>query len=276
MSELRDKMIFDLELKGYSPGTVKLYLANVRNFAKYFNKSPELLGENEIRQYLHYCITEKHFSEIYVNTIHAALKFIYTKTLGRGWNSSKLSRLKQVRKLPVVLSQSEVKAILDETSNLKHKAILMTIYGAGLRVSEAANLEIKDIDSENMQIKVRKGKGKKDRYTLLSDTNLIILRQYFRKYQPSTFLFPGPDPIIPLSTRTIEKVIKASAKKAGITKAVTPHILRHCFATHLLEGGTDIYYIQRLLGHASINSTNLYLHMQRMDLINIKSPLDTL
>ena len=276
MSELRNKMIFDLELKAYSPGTVKLYLANVRNFAKYFNKSPDLLGENEIRQYLHYCITEKHFSEVYINTIHASLKFIYTKTLGREWNKTNLSRVKQCRKLPNVLSKAEVKAIFNETKNLKHKAILMTIYGAGLRVSEVANLAITDIDSKNMQIKVRKGKGKKDRYTFLSEANLIILRQYFRKYQPSTLLFPGYDPDKPICLRTIQVVIRDSARKAGITKQVTPHTLRHCFSTHSLENGTDIYYIQKLLGHANIATTTIYLHMGRLDLMNIKSPLDTL
>jgi len=276
MSELRNKMIFDLELKGYSAGTVKLYLANVRNFAKYFNKSPELLGENEIRHYLHYCITERHFSEVYVNTIHASLKFIYTKTLGREWSRTNLSRVKQYRKLPNVLSKGEVKAIFDVTKNLKHKAMLMTIYGAGLRVSEVANLAITDIDSKNMQIKVRKGKGKKDRYTFLSEANLIILRQYFRKYQPTILLFPGQNPNKPLSLRTIQLVVRDSAKKAGITKQVTPHTLRHCFSTHSLENGTDIYYIQKLLGHSNISTTTIYLHMRRLDLINIKSPLDTL
>lgn len=276
MSELRNKMLFDLELKGYSPGTVTLYLANVSNFAKYFNKSPELLGENEIRQYLHYCITEKHYSEVYVNTIHASLKFIYTKTLGRKWNRTNLSRVKQCKRLPNVLSKSEVKSIFNETENLKHKALLMTIYGAGLRVSEVANLAITDIDSKNMQIKVRKGKGKKDRYTFLSEANLIILRQYFRRYQPKTFLFPGQDTNKPLTTRTIQRVIDASAKKAGIIKKVTPHTLRHCFSTHLLEGGTDIFYIQQLLGHSSIQATTIYLHMRGFDLSNLKSPLDNM
>ena len=234
------------------------------------------MGEDDIRKYLYYCSTEKHLSEIYVNTIYASLKFIYTKTLDRAWNTNKLPRMKIYKKLPDILSQSEVSQVIAETKNLKHKTILMTIYGVGLRVSEVANLKLNDIDSKNMQIKVRKGKGKKDRYTLLSETNLIMLREYFRRYHPKTFLFPGYDCNIPLNIRTIQRVIEDSAKRAGITKHVTPHLLRHCFATHLLEAGTDIYHIQILLGHANIKTTNIYLHMRRMDLINVRSPLDTL
>jgi len=232
MSELRNKMKMDLEIRGYSPTTTKYYLRNVSNFAKYFNKSPELLGEDEIRKYLHYCSTEKHLSEGTINTIHSALKFVYTKTLGRAWNTDNTPRMKEGRKLPVVLSKTEVKSILDITKNLKHKAILMTIYAAGLRVSEGAKLKINDIDSKNKQIIVRQGKGKKDRYVMLSDNNLKILRLYWKKYQPETFLFPGKDPTRPISSRTIEKVIVASAKKAGIKKNVTVHTMRHyveCF-----------------------------------------------
>ena len=276
MSELRNKMTMDLELRGYSPKTKEYYIRNVSKFAQYFNKSPELLGENEIREYLHYCITERHLSEGTVNTIHGSLKFLYTVTLGRAWNGIQTPRMKEGRKLPVVLSQCEIKELFDATKNLKHKAILMTIYGGGLRVSEAAQLKLVDIDSKNFQIIVRQGKGKKDRYTLLAETNLELLREYWKKYQPKTFLFSGKDPINPISTRTIQKVIVDSTKKAGIKKDVTVHTLRHSFATHLVEAGTDIVYIQRLLGHTNINTTTIYLHLRRLDLINIKSPLDTL
>jgi integrase/recombinase XerD len=276
MSELRNKMKTDLELRGYSPITVKYYIREVSRFAKHFNKSPELLGEDEIREYLHYCITEKQLSEGTVNYTHSALKFFYTKTLGRNWNMEKLARMKEGRKLPAVLSQSEVKAIFNATDNLKHKAILMTIYGAGLRVSEAANLKISDIDSKNMQIFIRQGKGKKDRYSLLSKNNLDILREYWKRYKPTEYLFPGKNNNNPVSVRTIQKIFEHSAQKAGIKKEASVHTLKHSFATHLLEAGTDICYIQRLLGHTNINTTTIYLHLRRMDLMSIKSPLETL
>lgn len=276
MSELENKMKFEMELRGYSPKTIKNYLLRVSNFAKHYNMSLELLGENEVRNYLHYCITEKHLCEGTVNYIHSALKFFYTKILDREWRTEKLKRIKERRKLPVILSQAEVKAILEVTENLKHKTILATIYGAGLRISEAAKLRVVDIDSNNMQIIIREGKGKKDRYSLLSQNNLSLLREYWKRYKPSDFLFLGKNPNGYITPRSIEKVFEKARSKAGIKKAATVHTLRHSFATHLLEAGTDICYIQRLLGHTSLQTTTIYLHLRRMDLLNIKSPLDTL
>jgi site-specific recombinase XerD len=276
MSELRDKMKTDLELRGYSPTTIKYYIENVSRFAKHFNQSPELLGEGQIREYLHYCIMEKHLSEGTVNYINGSLKFFYTKILKINWNNDMLPRMKEGKKLPVVLSKSEVKAILDATDNLKHKAILMTIYGAGLRISEAAKLKGLDIDSNNMQVVIRQGKGKKDRYSLLSKTNLNLLRDYWKRYQPGDYLFPGKNATDHISVRAIQKTFDQALAKAGIRKDATVHTLRHSFATHLLEAGTDICHIQRLLGHTSIKTTTIYLHLRRLDLLSIKSPLETL
>lgn len=276
MSELRNKMIMDMELRAYSPLTIKHYVWNVAKFAKYFGKSPELLGEDEIREYLHHCITERHLSESSANYIYSSLKFFYTKTLGRGWNVEYIARAKERKKLPVILSKSEVKSILDACENLKHKTILSTIYAAGLRVSEAVKLSVSDIDSKNMQIIVRNGKGKKDRYTLLSKSNLELLREYWKEYHPSTYLFIGGDGVSHLTPRAVEKVFTSVRDKAGIKKRATVHTLRHSFATHLLEAGCDICYIQRLLGHTSIETTTIYLHLRRMDLLNIKSPFDSL
>ncbi|MCC5912500.1 MAG: site-specific integrase [Clostridiaceae bacterium] len=256
--------------------TVKNYIEHVSRFSKHFDQSPELLGEDDIREYLYYCITEKKLSEGSVNAIYSGLKFFYTKTLSRGWDLDKLSPMKEPKKLPVVLSQSEVKAILEATTNLQHKAILMTIYSAGLRVKEASNLKISDIASKNMQIIIHSGKRKKDRNTLLSQTNLDILREYWQAYHPKPFLFPGADKNGSISVRTIQRVFQNSKEKAGIKKAATVHTLRHSFATHLLEAGTDLFHIQRLLGHSSISTTTIYLHLRRMDLLNVVSPLDTL
>ena len=276
MSELREKMKMDMELRGYSPKTIKCYVSHVSNFAKFYNKSPELLEEKEIRDYLHYCITEKKLSEGTVNYINSGLKFFYTKTLNRYWDMDKIPRLKEPQRLPSVLSPLEVKAIFDATENLKHKAILMTVYSAGLRVSEVCNLKITDIDSKNMQILIRQGKGKKDRYSLLSKSNLEILRVYWKRYQPKEYLFSGKGRTTAITPRSVEKMLEKSIKKAEITKNATVHTLRHSFATHLLDSGTDICYIQRLLGHTRITTTTIYLHLRRMDLLNIKSPLDVL
>lgn len=189
---------------------------------------------------------------------------------------NKIPRAKKEKKLPVVLSPSEVKRIFNATVNIKHKAILMTIYGAGLRVSEAANLKISDIDSSNMQIHIRQGKGKKDRYCMLSPMILNILREYYKYYHPKEWLFQGSTPNKPISSRTIERVFEISKKKSGITKNATVHTLRHSFATHLLESGVDVYHIQQLMGHSSVKTTSIYIHLQRKDVLNIKSPLDTL
>jgi len=266
----------DMELKGYSPRTIKNYIGHVSNFAKDYNKSPELLREKEIREYLHYCIMEKKLSEGTVNYINAGLKFFYTKTLNRYWNMDKLFRIKEPRRLPAVLSPEEVKSIFDATENLKHKTILMTIYSAGLRVSEVCNLKITDIDSKSMQILIREGKGKKDRYSLLSNANLEILREYWKRYHPTEYLFSGRGRTDSITPRSVQRMMEKSIKKTKITKKATIHTLRHSFATHLLDAGTDICYIQRLLGHTRITTTTIYLHLRRMDLLNIKSPLDIL
>ncbi|WP_125006661.1 site-specific tyrosine recombinase/integron integrase [Clostridium tagluense] len=276
MSELREKMKMDMELRGYSPMTIKSYINHVSNFAKFYNKSPKYLGEKEICDYLHYCIIKKKLSEGTVNYINSSLKFFYTKTLNRYWNSDKIARMKEPSKLPPVLSPDEVKSIFDVTENLKHKAILMTVYSAGLRVSEVCNLKITDIDSKNMQILIREGKGKKDRYSLLSKSNLEILREYWSRYHPTEYLFSGKGRTDSISPRSVQKMLEKSIKKTKITKHATVHTLRHSFATHLLDAGTDICYIQRLLGHTRITTTTIYLHLRRMDLLNIKSPLDIL
>jgi len=202
--------------------------------------------------------------------------FFYTKTLNRYWNIKKIFRIKGPRKLPAILSKEEIKSIFDVTENLKHKTILMTVYSAGLRVSEVCNLKITDIDSKNMQILIRQGKGKKDRYSLLSKANLEILREYWKRYHPTDYLFSGRGRTDNITPRSVQSMMRKSIKKTKITKNASVHTLRHSFATHLLDAGTDICYIQRLLGHSQITTTTIYLHLRRMDLLDIKSPLDML
>lgn len=276
MSQLRKQMIVAMELRGYSPRTITNYVRHVSNFARYYNKSPEFLTDDNICDYLHYCITEMHLSEGTTNYIYSSLKFFYIKVLNKPWDINKLTRVKGYKKLPSVFSQSEVKAIFDATKNIKYKAIFMTIYSAGLRISEVCNLKVTDIDSKNKQIFIRNGKGKKDRYSILSDSNLKILREYWKIYKPSEYLFSGRYRTDPINPRSVQKVLEESLKIAQISKNASVHTFRHSFATHLLEAGTDICYIQRLLGHSRITTTTIYLHLRRMDLLNIKSPLDIL
>ncbi|MCT4620789.1 MAG: site-specific integrase [Marinisporobacter sp.] len=274
MSKLREEMQMYLELAGYSQKTQKVYIAHMKRYAKYFKKSPDLLGDDEIREYLHYLITVKNVSSSYVNQSYSALKIFYELILERNWNLKKIPRAKKEKKLPVVLSMEEVKKIFEVTTNLKHKAFLMTTYSGGLRVGEIAHLKPSDIDSSNMQIFIRQGKGKKDRYTILSQANLDILRKYFKKYKPKTWLFEGQNKDKPITERSLQRIFKDNLIKAGIKKNASMHTLRHSFATHLLEAGTDINYIQKLLGHSDIKTTSIYLHLRKIHVLKVVSPLD--
>lgn len=276
MTKLREQMKMDLELKGYSPKTQAAYLRGVQKFAEHYGQSPEWLGTNEIKAYLHHIITVSDAGNSTVDIAYSALKFLYEITLSQQWDMKKIPRTKKPKKLPVLLSPSEINNLFQAATNPKHKALLMTLYGAGLRASEVARLRVSDIDSSNMQIRVRQAKGKKDRYTLLSKQNLTILRTYWRFCRPHEWLFPGKDPNQPMDTKAVYRIFQQARNKAHIQKKVTTHTLRHCFATHLLEAGTSLYHIQQLLGHSSPKTTGIYIHLTRKDLLKVKSPLDIL
>ena len=276
MGKLREQMKMDLKLKGYSPKTQAAYLGYMKNFVQYFGRSPAKMGEKEIREYLYHLVTERDLGDSSINSAYSALKFFYKTTLGRDWNVAKIPRRKPEKRLPVVLDGSEIKQLLAVTANLKHRALLMTTYSAGLRVSETAHLKVSDVDSKRMQLRVAQGKGKKDRYALLSSVTLNLLRDYWRQYRPFSWLFPGGSPDRPISTRSIQKIFEKAKRKAGIKKPATVHTLRHSFATHLLEAGTDIYRVQKLMGHTSPKTTAIYIHLRRQDLLKVVSPLDSL
>jgi len=276
MSELRNRMKIEMELRGYSPKTIKNYILHVSTFSKFHNKSPELLGEEEIREFLHHCITVRKLSEGTVNYYNACIKFFYAKVLHRKLDLKQLPKAKERRRLPAILSPEEMNDIFNATHNIKYKAIFMTIYSAGLRISEVCNLKVSDIDSKNMQIFIREGKGNKDRYTILGKSNLKILREYWEISRPKEYLFSGRYSINAISPRSVQVEFGKSIERTKITKHVTVHSVRHAFATHLLNGGTDVCHIQKLLGHTRISSTSVYLHLRRLDLLSIKSPLDTL
>ncbi len=269
-----DRMKTDLELRGFSPKTQQNYLGNVRRFVAHYQRSPETLGREEVRAYLHHLISERGLSKSTLHSVYSALKFFYEKTLGQSWEAFELPRPKASRTLPVVLSPQEIQAILAAPRNLKHRALLMVIYSGGLRIAEATHLRVDDIDSQRMTIRVRQGKGAKDRYTLLGQKTLRVLREYWLYYKPVDWLFPGQPEDQPLSERSGQEIFKRALARAGISKAATMHTLRHSFATHLLETGVDLTYIQRLMGHKSLKTTSIYLHVSQRDLSQIVSPID--
>jgi integrase/recombinase XerD len=276
VSPLRQKMTEDLRIRNYSPHTIEAYVRSVANFAKHFGKSPDLLTPEHVREYQLFLIQQQQVSWGTVVQTVCALRFFYQQTLGRKWMIDFIPYPKLPKKLPLVLSQEEVLALLQATTNLRHHTILATIYATGLRVSEAANLLVSDIDSGRQLIAVRQGKGRKDRFVMLSPKLLELLRRYWKTYKPAPYLFLGDMPGRPISREGIHYICQKAATAAHLTKPATPHSLRHSFATHLLEAGTDLRTIQLLLGHNSLRTTAIYLHVSNLALRSTTSPLDLL
>jgi site-specific recombinase XerD len=276
MGQLRDRMTADLRLAGYSPSTCIIYLLYARLFSKHFMRPPEEMGENEIRAYLLYLIEERRVSRETVRQARAALTFLYSVTLHRSLEVERIPVMRRQHRLPAILSGREVSALLDAVASPKYRAILMTLYGGGLRITEACKLKIEDIDSKRMVIHVRCGKGGHDRYTVLSARLLDHLRTYWSTNRSQTWLFTGRTRAGHASPDTVRLVFRNVLAASGIKKKVTPHVLRHCFATHLLECGTDIKVIQTLLGHGSLRATEVYTHVSIEHVGRTTSPLDLL
>jgi integrase/recombinase XerD len=275
MGKLHDQMREDLLLKAYSPHTQNAYLRCARHFASHYMRSPQEMGEKEIRGFLLHLVRDRKASpatqDMYVN----ALKFLYTVTLKRPEVVNDISHPKRPHTLPVILSPEEVLRIFEAIRSVKYKAIIATAYAAGLRVSEVCGLRIADIDSQRMRIHVRAGKGKKDRYVMLGESLLALLRQYYQAARPKgEYLFPGQKPQRHITTTAVNKVLRQVIAATGLSKRVTMHTLRHCFATHLLEAGTDIRILQVLLGHSSIRTTLRYTHITDRLIQKLVSPLD--
>jgi site-specific recombinase XerD len=263
----------ELLSRKYSYKTVKGYLYYNRDFLNFTSKSPSDINDNDIKDYLLYLAEEKHSATSTLNQAINALKFYYGTMLKKKF-LYEIKRPRKDKKLPVVLSQEEIAKIFSSVDNIKHKAILMLVYSAGLRVGEVVKLKHEDIDSKRMLIHVKGAKGRKDRYTLLSGVTLRILREYWRKYKPTKWLFSGPDRERYITIRTAQRIFEMACKEAGIIKDVTIHSLRHSFATHLLENGIDLRYIQELLGHKSSKTTEIYTHVSTKDFMKIRNPLD--
>jgi site-specific recombinase XerD len=265
-----------LKLKGYSFKTRKTYTKQLKRFSSFIGKDLDSISLQDVRRYILFLLEEQQASHSYANQAISAIKFLCNDTLNQGKTIEALPRPKKENKLPNVLSFEEVKRILDALNNEKHRTLLFLIYSAGLRVGEVVRLKAQDIDSSRMLIHVVQGKGRKDRYTLLSEIALTQLRKYYSLYKPEIWLFPGQDKKEFLTERTVERIFEKACSLAKINKKATVHTLRHSFATHLLEGGTDLRFIQELLGHSSSKTTEIYTHVTQKNISNIQSPLDKL
>jgi integrase/recombinase XerD len=277
MTEMRRRMEEELRLRGCRLRTQRAYVQWVSRFAAHYRRAPERMGEEQVRAYLVYLLEDQKLSRPTLVQALCALKFFYVHVLHRSWEVEDLRFPRQQKKrLPRVLSEPEVTRLLESAGSLKEQAILMTLYGSGLRLNEVIHLQVKDIDSSKMQIRVRQGKGGKDRNVVLSEVLLEVLRRYFRQYRPVNWLFYGQTPQRPIDERTLQRMVRALSQRAGLRERVTTHTLRHSFATHLLEHGTELPYIQELLGHRSIKTTMLYLRVSPPALRKVISPLDRL
>lgn len=273
---MRQKMYEEMVYRNYSPRSVKTYIGLVSIVSKHFGKSPDLISIAELKHYLFNRIDQNMLSVSSVNQTISAFKILFKDVLGRDWDPVRIKRPRRPKLLPVVFSNEEISHLLGSIRNRKHYCLIALAYASGLRLSEVISLKPCDIDSDRMQLKVRGGKGSKDRYTLLPAVLLEKLREYFRSYRPVTYLFEGQKPGRPYSAKSGQCVLKKAMESAGITKKASFHTLRHSFATHLLEQGTNVRIIQELLGHRSLKTTTVYLHVCNLDPVQIKSPLDAL
>jgi site-specific recombinase XerD len=275
MTPLRQRFIDDLRLKNFSDSTIKVYVHAVEKFALFLGRSPDESTAEDVRAFMIHQL-DRGLSRSYCVILRNALRHLYLDTLGRADELKAVPRSKRERRLPVVLSRQEVQRLFAVMENIKHRALFMVAYDAGLRLSEVLNLRIEDIDSQRMVIRICQGKGKKDRYGRLSKGLLKLLREYWRVCRPESFLFPGASLHKRYDVSTPGQILKKLCRKAGISKCVSMHTLRHSFATHLLEAGTNLRVIQQLLGHSNIQTTCLYTHISIEGLREAPSPMELL
>jgi site-specific recombinase XerD len=273
-------MLEELQRRNYAKSTVEAYTSALRDFAKYFHKPPDQLGPEHIRQFQLHLLRDRKLAASTVKQRMAAVQFFFVRTLKRAYLREDFPYPKVPRRLPEILSQEEVARLIDSASNLSHRAILMTLYSTGMRRSELVRLKVGDVDSRRMVIHVRQGKGSKDRDVPLSQKLLETLREYWRCVKPETYLFPGqPGKLgsdVPLTAKAVWHACHGAVRRAGIQKRISPHSLRHSYATHLLESGADLHTIQLLLGHADMRHMTVYLHLSQRHLHAVANPLDGL
>ena len=278
MTHLRKLMLEELQRRNYSQTTVTSYINIVAAFAKHFQQPPDQLGAAEIRQYQLYLLNERKQGARTVGAHTAALRFFFCKALKRNYPIEEVPYPKAPRRLPIILTPEEAVRLIDSASNLFHRAMLMTLYSTGMRRAELCHLKVEDIDSERMLIHIRHGKRNRDRDVPLSPKLLETLREYWRWMHPKTYLFPGTKngwrADKPITPKVLWEACREAAQTAGITKDVRPHLLRHSFATHLLENGADLPTVQLLLGHSDLKATSIYLHLSERHLKAAGTPID--
>ena len=276
MTPLRQRMLEDMAVRNLAQNTQSAYIQQVIAYARHFRRAPEELGPEDIRAYQIHLTQTRMLSASSVSVATGALRFLYKVTLKRAWAVEEIPMPKRPFRLPVILSREEVMHFFDSIGNLKHQAILTVAYAAGLRISEATHLKVTDIDSQRMMLRVDQGKGRKDRYVMLSPRLLEVLRAYWKAFHPTLWLFPGDLPDQPITRDAVGQACQKAHRASGITKPITPHSLRHAFATHLLESGTDVRTIQLLLGHRSLATTSRYLKVASSTVCATASPFDLL
>ena len=275
MTPLRQRLIREMQLRQLAPGTIDAYVAAVAGLAKFYGRSPDQLQLEEIRSYLHHLITARHLAPNTSNVHAAAITFFYCHVLGQSSFDLRVRR-RRPRKLPEIYSQEELVRLFQATRQRRHRVLLMTTYAAGLRASEVIRLRPIHIHSERLLIHVEQGKGRKDRYTLLSPQLLQQLRDYWKEERPGEWLFPGRNRTTAMCAGAALRIFSAAKRRAGLQRGRGIHTLRHCFATHLLEAGVDLRTIQSLMGHRSLNTTAMYLHVTRKHLEQLPRPFDLL
>jgi len=277
MTPLRQRMLEDMSIRNFATTTQRSYVHYVAEFARYFDRSPQDLDLEAVRQYQLYLAQDRKLSPQSINTFVSAVQFLYLNTLEMPWEAKDFPRARLEEKLPVVLAPDEVQSFFEHVAGVKHRAVLLTCYGSGLRISEAVAVKISDIDSKRMLLRVEQGKGAKDRYAMLSPGLLGVLRAYFRILRPAgPWLFPSWRPHLHLSAGAVQTACREAWRRSGLGKRVTPHMLRHSFATHLLERGVDTRVIQALLGHRRIDTTARYIAVSPATIGATASPLDRL
>lgn len=276
MTELRRRMIQDMELRGLAPGTQQTYLDAIKNLAAHYGRSPEQLSQEEVREFFVHLTKTRRLARSTLRVYLFAIKFLFQKTLNRPWPVLDLIRVPHAKTLPTVLSRDEVKLLLGRVRRPEARMSLIMMYACGLRVSEANHLRAADIDSRRMVVHVRGGKGLKDRDVPLPRHVLTQLRAYWARCRPKPWLFPSRNPMLPLPSGSVRRCLQAARRGSGITKRVSCHTLRHSYATHLLEQGVDLRVIQGLLGHRSLRTTFVYLHLTQATMNAVQSTVDGL
>lgn len=275
-TQLTQRMADDMRLRNFSQSTIDAYTYHVGRFAEFLGKSPEQASPEDVRSFQLHLIEVRKVGWSSFNQAVCGLRFLFRTTYPRDWVVKMVPFGKRPKTLPEVLSGDEVSRLIACVTNIKHRTFLLTLYSAGLRLNEAAHLKIVDIDSQRMQLRVACGKGAKERRVPLSPRLLNELREYWKMYRPTSYLFPGRSNDVPFASTTIQKVCKSAAARAQIHRNITPHTMRHSFATHLLEAGVDLLAISRLLGHSSFSTTMKYLHVRQLHLHSVPSPADWL